>query len=136
MKKEINVVGAIIIKNNTILCAQRGKTKALANLWEFPGGKIEVGETPIEALKRELIEELEVKVAVKEEVFDHTSYEYDFGVVHLTTFVCELIEGEPVLTEHRSIKWLRPEELSELEWAPADIPAVKKLEKYKDQGAI
>lgn len=132
MKKEINVVGAIIIKNNTILCAQRGETKALANLWEFPGGKIEVGETPIEALKRELIEELEVEVAVKEEVFDHTSYEYDFGIVHLTTFICELIKGEPVLTEHRSIKWLRPEELSELEWAPADIPAVKKLEKYQD----
>lgn len=136
MKKEINVVGAIIIKNNKILCAQRGGTKALANLWEFPGGKIEAGETPIEALKRELVEELEIKVAVKEEKFDHTCYEYDFGIVNLTTFLCELVKGEPVLTEHRSIKWLEPGELSALEWAPADIPAVKKLEKYQDQGAI
>ena len=131
MKKEINVVGAIIIKNNKILCAQRGESKSLANMWEFPGGKIEHGETPIEALKRELIEELKLHVAVREEIFDHTTYEYDFGIVKLTTFVCELVKGEPVLTEHRSIKWLRAEELSELEWAPADIPAVKKLEKVK-----
>lgn len=82
MKKEINVVGAIIIKNGKILCAQRGESKALAYLWEFPGGKIEKGETPRQALKRELVEELNIEVSVEQNQFEQTTYEYDFGIVH------------------------------------------------------
>lgn len=129
MKKELNVVGAIIIKDGKILCAQRGESKALPNMWEFPGGKIELDETPREALKRELIEELDIKVSVEKTPFDKTTHEYDFGIVHLTTFICELIDGEPQLTEHIAVKWLEPLELKALEWAPADIPAVERLEK-------
>ena len=125
--KKINVVGAILIENGKILCAQRGKGKSLAYLWEFPGGKIETGETPQEALIRELQEELMIEVEVQSEKFEETSYQYDFGIVNLTTFICFLKKGTPQLTEHIAIEWLAPKELTTLEWAPADIPAVEKL---------
>lgn len=127
MKKEIDVVGAIIIKDKKILCCQRGPGRALANLWEFPGGKIEENETKVQALKRELREELKITVSMVEEIFDFTRYEYDFGFVNLTTFICYLESGEPQLTEHLQVKWLSPQELDSLEWAPADIPTVEKL---------
>ena len=126
MKKNIHVVGAIIIDNNKILCAQRGPDKSLPLKWEFPGGKIENGESAQEALKREISEEMNCQIEIGEQV-DHTVYEYDFGIVHLTTFICKLIEGKPELTEHVAIKWLPANELSSLDWAPADIPAVEKL---------
>lgn len=131
MKKEIKVAGAIIVDNGKILCAQRGPKKSLANYWEFPGGKIEPNETPVEALKRELTEELLISVSVNEEVFESTKYEYDFGFVHLMTFICHLQDGVPKLTEHVAIKWLSADELETLNWAPADIPAVEKLKASK-----
>ena len=131
MKKTIEVVGAIIVDNGKILCAQRGPEKSLANFWEFPGGKVEANETPIEALKRELTEELLITVTVEDEMFESTKHEYDFGIVHLTTFICHLEEGQPQLTEHVAIKWLPVEELDALEWAPADVPAVEKLKTNK-----
>jgi 8-oxo-dGTP diphosphatase len=125
--KDIYVVGAIIVENGKILCAQRGNEKSLPNLWEFPGGKIEKGETPQAALLRELNEELMIEVEVSEKQFELTKYEYDFGRVHLTTFLCMLKKGRPKLTEHRQVRWLAPSELNKLDWAPADIPAVEKL---------
>jgi 8-oxo-dGTP diphosphatase len=124
MKKNIYVVGAVIIENGKILCAQRGQAKALPLKWEFPGGKIEVGESPQEALTREINEEMHCKIEIGDQI-EHTVYEYDFGIVHLTTFYCKLIEGKPVLTEHVSIKWLSRDELMSLDWAPADIPAIE-----------
>ncbi len=127
--KDIYVVGAILIKDQRILCAQRGGEKSLAYLWEFPGGKIEAGETAQEALKRELAEELKISVDLAPDIFDSSAYEYDFGRVHLTTIICQLKEGEPFLTEHEAIKWLKPSELKDLDWAPADLPAVEKLSK-------
>lgn len=126
MKKDIYVVGAVIIKGNKILCAQRGPGKSLPHKWEFPGGKIELGETPEEALKREIHEEMHCKINIGEKV-EHTVYDYDFGTVHLTTYLCKLIEGKPELTEHIDIKWLEANDLKSLEWAPADIPAIEKL---------
>lgn len=128
MKKNIRVVGAVIIDGDKILCAQRGMEKSLPGLWEFPGGKIEETETPQSALQREIQEEMHCQVEIGEQV-EHTEYEYDFGIVHLTTFYCQLIEGTPVLTEHIEIQWLKADELDQLEWAPADIPAIEKLKK-------
>ena len=129
MKKQINVVGAIIVKNGKILCAQRGYDKSLPELWEFPGGKIEIGESPSQALKREIREELLLELANDIEEFMFTSYEYDFGIVNLTTFICHIQNGEPTLTEHIEIKWLNKSELDQIDWAPADIPTVYKLKK-------
>lgn len=127
--KTIPVAGAILIKDRKVLCAQRGKEKSLPYLWEFPGGKIEHGETPQEALSRELKEELLVDVEVLPEKFEETTYEYEFGIIQLMTFICLLKRGTPQLTEHLSMKWLEPSKLDTLQWAPADIPAVKKLMK-------
>lgn len=130
MKKQISVVGAVIIRDGLILCAQRGGSGALRGMWEFPGGKVEAGETPRQALVREIREELQCEVAVTEEVTT-TPHEYDFGVVTLTTFYGELVSGEPVLTEHQNVKWLPPSDLLELEWAPADIPAVRLIQEHR-----
>jgi len=124
VKKQIKVVGAVIVRDGLILCAQRGPLGALPGMWEFPGGKIEPDETPHDALAREITEELECEVAVGE-LITTTSHEYDFGIVELTTFYCELLSGSPVLTEHAEVVWLPPTELTSLEWAPADIPAVE-----------
>ena len=128
MKKNIHVVGAVITHDEKTLCAQRGMEKSLPGLWEFPGGKIEESETPQAALQREIQEEMHCHVKIGEQV-EHTVYEYDFGIVHLTTFYCQLVEGTPTLTEHIAIEWLEAHELEELEWAPADIPAIQKLKR-------
>ncbi|WP_142826714.1 (deoxy)nucleoside triphosphate pyrophosphohydrolase [Planococcus soli] len=126
MKKDIHVVGAVITSGDKILCAQRGLEKSLPGLWEFPGGKIEETETPQSALQREIQEEMHCQVEIGDRL-EHTVYEYDFGIVHLTTFYCQLVQGTPVLTEHIAIQWLKAHELEKLEWAPADIPAIQKL---------
>ncbi|UUX33534.1 (deoxy)nucleoside triphosphate pyrophosphohydrolase [Fundicoccus culcitae] len=123
MKKEIQVVGAVIQSDNLIFCAQRGPGKSLAELWEFPGGKIEAGETDREALEREIKEELQCQIKVLDKITTNR-YEYDFGFVNLTTFNCLLIDGQPKLTEHIDVKWLPINQLKTLNWAPADIPTI------------
>ena len=127
MAKRISVVGAVIVKDGLVLCAQRGPRGSLAGMWEFPGGKIEAGETSRDALEREITEELRCTVTVGDEVTT-TIHEYDFGVVSLTTFYCELIEGTPTLTEHADVVWLAPDQLQRLDWAPADVPALQKIQ--------
>ena len=122
------MIGGVIIEHDQILCTQRGPSKSLPLKWEFPGGKIEAGETPQEALRREIHEEMQCTVEIGDQV-EHTVYEYDFAIIHLTTFYCKLIEGRPVLTEHVAMKWLAPDQLTSLDWAPADVPAVETLSK-------
>lgn len=124
-KKTIRVVGAVIEDDDkNILCAQRPKGKNLALKWEFPGGKIEPGETPDEALKRELMEEMTLTISIGEKITT-TTFEYDFGIVELTTYYSKILAGEIQLLEHVQMKWVKPEEIEKLDWAPADIPAIE-----------
>ncbi len=126
MKKRINVVGAILTRGNNIFAAQRSSKMSLSGMWEFPGGKIEPHESPKEALLRELKEELLCTAEVGNLV-QTTEYEYEFGTVILTTFYCSLTGDEPKLTEHSEIRWVQVADLDQLNWAPADIPAVKQV---------
>ena len=121
-------VAVVVIENERgdIFIAKRSADRHQGDRWEFPGGKVEPGETDKEALEREIREGLLCKIDVKNKVTT-TLHEYDFGFVNLTTFECDLLEGEPVLTEHVAVKWLAVEELATLEWAPADIPAIEIL---------
>lgn len=126
MKKQINVVGAVIVKDKKILAAKRGSEMSLPGLWEFPGGKIEPGETPEQALQRELQEELLCSADIGEHI-ETTAHEYDFGIVTLSTYYATLEAGRPQLTEHAEIRWIPPADLLTVEWAPADIPAVERI---------
>lgn len=126
MKKRIPVVGAVLIQDGKVLAAKRGADKSMGGYWEFPGGKIEGGETPEAALARELKEELLIEASIGEHVTT-TEHEYDFAVIILSTYYCELVSGTPKLTEHEEVRWVEPAQLGELMWAPADIPAVEKI---------
>ncbi|MFJ7972849.1 (deoxy)nucleoside triphosphate pyrophosphohydrolase [Psychrobacillus sp. NPDC096389] len=127
MKKSVHVVGAIIENNHgEILCALRSSEMTLPNYWEFPGGKIEVGEAKQEALKREIREELKCTIEVFDKIED-TLHEYEEVIVRLETYMAKVIFGNPIATEHAEIKWLSRNKLLTLKWAPADIPAVEKL---------
>ncbi|RSX54567.1 NTP pyrophosphohydrolase with NUDIX domain [Bifidobacterium dolichotidis] len=128
--KFIDVVGAAIVRDGLVLCGQRGPGKSLAGFWEFPGGKIEAGETPREALQREIEEELRCEIHVDQLVCS-SEYDYDFGHVRLTTFICHLIDGTPHLTEHKEIRWVQPSRMPELNWAPVDARAVELISAMK-----
>lgn len=126
MAKKIEVVGAVLINEDRVFAAKRGPGKSMAGYWEFPGGKVETDETPEEALARELREELKIDVTVGEFIVTAT-HKADTAIVELSTYLCTIIEGVPVLTEHEEFRWLPVSELSDVEWAPADIPTVELL---------
>lgn len=131
MKKLIKVVGAIIEnENNEILCALRSTKMSLPNLWEFPGGKIEEGESLGDAIVREIKEELDCTIEFID-VFNDNTHEYDKFIVNLITVRCRLLEGEPTANEHAKLIWLPKENLFSLNWSPSDIPAVEQLLKEK-----
>lgn len=124
--RRINVVGAVLVRNGKVLAAKRSSSMSLPGMWEFPGGKIEKNESPEQALRRELKEELLCDAVVGDHI-ETTEHAYGFGVVTLSTYYCSLLDDEPSLTEHSEIRWLPFSDLLELDWAPADIPAVQKI---------
>ena len=128
MKKVLQVVGAIIINDGRILAVKRGenKNKAVAYKYEFPGGKIEQGETPEQALKRELLEEMNYDIEVGDK-FMSVTYEYEDVFVNLHTYLCKPLSDSYTLNEHVDEKWLAPSELMDVEWAPADEPIIVAL---------
>lgn len=125
--KTIRVVAAVIKENGKIFATQRGYGE-LKGGWEFPGGKIEAGEKPQEALQREIREELDTQIEVGELI---DTIEYDYPSFHLSMdcFWCKIVKGNLVLKEHEAAKWLGREELDSVDWLPADITLIKKLRK-------
>lgn len=126
--KNIKVVAAIMIENNKIFATQRGYGD-FKDGWEFPGGKIEKGETPEEALIREIKEELDTTINVNKKI---DTVEYDYPNFHLSMdcFICNILEGDLVLKEHEASKWLSKNELYSVDWLPADKEIIEKIEDY------
>lgn len=124
-RKRIEVVAAIILDEGKIFATQRGYGE-FKDGWEFPGGKMEQGESPEQALKREIKEELDAEIEVGQ-LFD--TVEYDYPSFHLTMhcFLCTLKSGELVLKEHEAAKWLDKESLDSVDWLPADLGLIEKL---------
>ena len=123
--KTIEVVAAIIIRNNEVFATQRGYGD-WKGWWEFPGGKIEAGECPKEALKREIREELDAEISVGELL---ETVEWDYPTFHLSMqcYVCRLESVDLHLNEHESAMWLNEETLDSVQWLPADLVLLKKI---------
>ena len=123
--KIIRVVAAVIKDGDKIFATERGYGDFKGG-WEFPGGKIEAGEIPQEALKREIKEELDVDIEVHDLI---ETVEYDYPEFHLSMecFWCEIINGKLVLKEHQAARWLTKETINDVEWLPADLDVVNKL---------
>lgn len=125
--KRIEVVAAIIVQDNMVFATQRGYGD-FKDGWEFPGGKVESGESPQEALVREIEEELDTTIEVGEHL---CTVEYDYPKFHLSMhcYICSIVDGALTLLEHEAARWLKREELWTVEWLPADVDVVKALEK-------
>ena len=128
MKKHYTVSAAIIVENKKILCVQRNKGKYdyISYKYEFPGGKLEIGENEEDALKREISEELNLEIDVAEKFLVVTHEYLDFDLT-MHSYLCKANTEELVLKEHIDAKWLHKNELIELDWAAADLPIVSKL---------
>lgn len=123
--RTVEVVAAIIADNDRIFATQRGYGE-FKDWWEFPGGKQEPGETPEDALRREIREELATEIEVGELL---TTVEYDYPTWHLTMhcYICKVISGDLVLLEHEAAKWLTRNELDSVNWLPADKGIIELL---------
>ncbi len=130
--KKIEVVAGVIFWKDLVLCVQRPKNKLhyISEKFEFPGGKIEEGETKEEALHRELLEELNLSTKIKS-FFLTAVHEYPDFELTMHSFICEVDSKELTLHEHVDQKWLKINELKALDWAAADIPIVDKLVLYE-----
>ena len=123
--KTVHVVAAVIRDGNRVFATQRGSGE-YKDGWEFPGGKIEAGETPQEALRREIREELDTEITVGERL---AAVEYAYPQFHLSMqcFWCEILEGTPVLKEHEAARWLDVESLDSVAWLPADRTVIERI---------
>lgn len=124
--KTINVVAAVIRDNDKIYATARGYGE-FKGKWEFPGGKVETGETNEQALAREIKEELDTDITLGELI---DTIEYDYPTFHLSMacYWCEIVSGDLVLKEHEDARWLTKEQLGEVEWLPADLTLIDKIE--------
>ena len=123
--KTINVVAAVIMKDGKVFATQRGYGE-FKDGWEFPGGKVEAGESPEGALRREIREELEVEVNVGDLI---DTIEYDYPAFHLSMkcYACTIAGGSPHLLEHEAARWLSADQLDSVAWLPADITLIPKI---------
>lgn len=129
-KKTIKVAAAIIIQNQRVFCAQRAGKRALTGYWEFPGGKVEPGEDSLTTVVREIQEELNVNIEVKEKLCA-IFYEYPDFILNMDCFICHLAPNSQLeLKEHAASIWATPKDLKELNWVPADIQIVPQLLNY------
>ena len=128
--KQIEVVAAIIRKGDKIFATQRGYGD-FKDWWEFPGGKMETGETPEEALKREIREELSTEISVDEFL---CTVEYDYPEFHLTMhcFCCHIESGSLTLKEHEAACWLTKEQLDSVKWLPADLKVLDEIRRRQE----
>lgn len=123
--KTVKVVAAIIIHDNKVFATQRGYGE-FKDGWEFPGGKVEQGETSQIALIREIREELDTEIEVGE-LLDTVEYDYPTFHLSMDCFICRVISGNLVLKEHEAAKWLNKEQLDSVEWLPADKGLITKI---------
>lgn len=121
-----DVTAAVMIRNNKVLIAQRAPFDKMAGKWEFPGGKVEPGETPEQCLKREIREELEAEIDVLD-FFGESIYKYPHGEIRLLAYFCRWTGGDFALKVHSRIEWVGRDELDQFDYAPADIPLIEKL---------
>lgn len=127
MEKVIEVVGAVIENDNQeILCALRSATMNFAGYWEFPGGKVQEGERLIDALTREIREELDCEITAYEEITT-TEHRNESRTIRLHTYRAKIVCGMPKAIEHAELRWLPRSQLASLNWAPADVPTVEIL---------
>ena len=126
MKKCIEVVAALITEGDRFLICRRPADKSRGLLWEFVGGKVEVGETPEGALVRECREELDITVSVGD-VFMAVTHEYPDVIVHLTLFFAKIEKGIPKLLEHVDLRWITKEEIRDFEFCPADMDILERI---------
>ena len=122
----IDVVAAIIRQNGRILITQRPDNVHLARLWEFPGGKVETGESLEVALQREILEEIGIKIRIEGEFFT-TDYDYPAKSVRLYFFNCTVLEGEVHPLDVADLRWVKPEDLDQFPFPPADTELIAKL---------
>ena len=126
----INVICAIIFFNNKILVAQRSEVMKLPLKWEFPGGKLEDGESEIDCIKREIKEEINIDIEVLEKL-SNSIFDYGDIKINLIPFISTYVTGEIILSEHKDYKLLDKTELLNLDWAEADLPIVKEFLKLE-----
>lgn len=129
--KNVNVVAAVIRKDDKILATQRGYGE-FKDGWEFPGGKIEVGETPEEALVREIKEELNANIEIDDEL-GTVEYDYPDFHLHMQCFLCSLVSDELTLLEHEDMKWLTATTMNQIDWLPADVEIAQKAQRILQQ---